>query len=588
MTTTPVRRRRQLRMSVAGRILVANLMMLLGIIVLSTSLIFIDLSNANVDSAEDQLAASAVAIAAAPIVVDTTSGADSEDKLRDYAESMRRALDLDAVVVTSLAQPVSPEENKLYSSDENTVVAVGWPSRETPSVAPALGGNTSTQFVAPPGESGLLFGTAPVWGAGEQAGLVVGVVAAGSTEGNVREEVTPRLTWLVAVGVLSLVLGGVATWLTSRGLRRVTGDYGSQELGTLVEYYDSVLRAVSEGLLLVNREKGIVLRNVEATRLLGMPGGEAHEETPLSEAGLPEDLRELLESGRLARDEIFYTDQTVLVVNQAPATTAGTNRPGRLDTWVVTMRDRTELQELSGELVSVRGFSESLRSQTHEFANRLHTMVSLIEMGKADEALALGTLELDAMHTPADNLLDGFDHPVLSALLLTKIAQANERGITLSLETENLYDQIVADERDLVTVMGNLLDNAFDAVEASGPERGRVDVAIWGSVSSGWTLEVSDDGDGIREEDIDAAFTRGWSTKHDGDDGEGEHQHLSRGVGLSLVVQAVRRLGGAIDVRGRAEEPEQLAGAAFTLWLPGRTAKSPEGERSGRAPGAGA
>ena len=311
--------------------------------------------------------------------------------------------------------------------------------------------------------------------------------------------------------------------------------------------------------------------------MLGMSDQRARTPVPLQDIDLDHSLKALLAEGRYARDEIHYTTRRILVVNQQPASTAP-------DTWVMTMRDHTELQELIGELVSVRSFSESLRSQTHEYANRLHMIVSLVETGSFDEAVEFATREIEQAERPADNLLDGFDHPVLSALLLTKMSQAAEQGIRMELDTDELRGSITADDRDLVTIVGNLVDNAFDAVsvETVPPDRRTVRVRFSGAGDSGLVIEVSDDGPGIAEDSLDDVFERGWSTKHDGvagDTGAGRLEHTSRGVGLSLAVQAVRRMKGAIDVQASGTElvdeaeladmAPPLSGALFTVWVPG-------------------
>src|SRR5207237_10852451 len=116
----------------------------------------------------------------------------------------------------------------------------------------------------------------------------------------------------------------------------------------------------------------------------------------------------------------------ILVVNQALAMW----RDRHLGT-VVTLRDHTDLQALTGELDSVRGFAESLRSQAHEAANRLHTVVSLIELGRADQALEFATAELAVAQQLTDRVVGAVREPVLAALLLGKAAQANERGVEL-------------------------------------------------------------------------------------------------------------------------------------------------------------
>ena len=100
---------------------------------------------------------------------------------------------------------------------------------------------------------------------------VVGAVVVGNSADSVREGFLAQSNWLIGIAVTTLILGIAASWATSRGLRRVTGDYGANELRGMLEFDPSVLKAVSEGLLLLDRSTGIVLINAEARELLGCP-----------------------------------------------------------------------------------------------------------------------------------------------------------------------------------------------------------------------------------------------------------------------------------------------------------------------------
>ena len=139
----------------------------------------------------------------------------------------------------------------------------------------------------------------------------------------------------------------------------------------------------------------------------------------------------------------------------------------------MTLRDHTELQSLAGELDSVRGFAEALRSQAHEAANRLHAVVSLIELGRTDEAVDFATEELELAQALTDQVVAAVAEPVLAALLLGKAAQANERGVELVAHAGQPHRRRAPPgrlpHRDLITVLGNLIDNAVDAAAAGGP-----------------------------------------------------------------------------------------------------------------------
>jgi sensor histidine kinase regulating citrate/malate metabolism len=218
---------------------------------------------------------------------------------------------------------------------------------------------------------------------------------------------------------------------------------------------------------------------------------------------------------------------------------------------VVTLRDHTDLQALTGELDSVRGFAESLRSQAHEAANRLHTVVSLVELGRNAEAVEFATAELALAQRLTDRVVDAVSEPVLAALLLGKAAEANERGAELVITEETEIDDAVLGgtlaPRDVVTILGNLIDNALDAALEGG---GTPKVFVTARAEDGeLLLRVEDTGTGLAAGE--AAFDRGWSTKADG-----------RGLGLALVRQAVHRGDGTVEV-GRGDH-----GAVFTVRLP--------------------
>ncbi|MGO2035388.1 MAG: sensor histidine kinase [Brevibacterium sp.] len=610
--TGPVARlSRRVRFGVAGRIMFANSLMLVGIMVLTTSLLYIQLSQLNTKREQDLLRSAADNMSLSLSLVgsgepgrDNFIDTESQDDVETMLDNAIDQYDFDIAAVVPIDYLLTPptlgspdrqqrNEEKIVSANAGRI-----PEDSIDQLAGRIDGSrvkeghTVVRFLDDGGpEGGTMYVVTPVFaehlGADDvEPDSVVGAVVIGNSADTVREGFMPQSKWLIGIAIATLVLGIGSSWVTSRGLRRVTGDYGATELRSMLEFYSSVLKAVSEGLLLVDRTTGIVLINAEARELLGLPTAVEDPNTDLTEDSddpvratspvggialsrldLPDALLDLLSSGRWARDEIHYTDARVLVVNQQPTDEAS-------NTWVVTMRDHTELAELSGELVSVRSFSDSLRAQTHEYANRLHMVVSLLETGHVDEAIDFAAKDLDDLNRVNGDGSMTFDHPVLSALLLSKIAQAAEVGIDMTVDTAGLTGRLGGDDRDLATILGNLIDNAFDALSRDDvlSDDKRVHVHISGAGGAGgFTIEVSDDGPGIDEEYLDAIFERGWSTKHDGveiDQGLGRQETGTRGVGLSLVVQAIRRLGGAVDVQGRGEECDEFKGAVLTVWLP--------------------
>ncbi|GAA3286828.1 sensor histidine kinase [Dactylosporangium vinaceum] len=359
---------------------------------------------------------------------------------------------------------------------------------------------------------------------------VVGLVSVGIRLTSVAQQVRARIPSLLVTAALALLLAGAGSWLVSRWVRRQTHDLGPAQLARMYEFYDAVLHAVREGLLLLDRQGRLLLANDEARRLLGL------DESALGRPIGAEGLLGVLAEGVPRTDEIHLAGDRVLVVNQAPAG-AG---------MVVTLRDHTDLQALTGELDSVRGFTESLRAQAHEAANRLHTVLSLIELGRTAEAIEFAGAELAVAQRLTDRVVGAVREPVLAALLLGKAAQAAERGVELEVAPDAEVPEAALPPGDLVTIVGNLLDNAIDAAVAAPPPR-RVSfsaVRHGGSL----TLRVTDSGPGLDPADVSRAFERGWSTKG----AAHATAPTGRGLGLALVGQAVHRHGGDIEVDGSA------------------------------------
>ncbi|WP_055494881.1 sensor histidine kinase [Streptomyces sp. TP-A0356] len=365
-------------------------------------------------------------------------------------------------------------------------------------------------------------------------GRIVGLVSAGIKVQTVSARVQEQVVTLVGVAGGALALGGIGTYVINARLRRSTHGMNATELSHMHDYHQAALHAVREGLLMLDGQFRVALINDGGRELLGVSGEVVGRS--VAELGLPAPLTGALLSSAPRVDEVHLTATRVLVVNTSPV--SGGERRGT----VVTLRDVTELQSLMGELNSERGFTQALRSQAHEAANRLHTVVSLIELGRAEEAIDFATAELELAQALTDQVIAAVNEPVLAALLLGKAAGANERGVELVVsEDSRLDDGLLPPSlpaRDLVTILGNLIDNAVDA--AQGSVGAQVTVTAY-TEGTELVLRVSDTGEGVDPAHADAVFERGWSTKPATASG-------GRGLGLALVRQTVRRHEGTLTV----------------------------------------
>ncbi|MEU3344207.1 sensor histidine kinase [Streptomyces sp. NPDC006700] len=471
------------------------------------------------ESARRQTTAVARSIADAPSVLTAIRTSDPSSELQPYALRVQQDTGVDFVTIM-------------------TPGGIRWTHPDPDQIGRPFLGNISR---AQRGESftetytGTLGPSVRAVTPVEEDGRVVGLVSAGIKVEAISERVREQVIALFSVAAGILALGAIATYVINARLRRHTHGMNAAELSRMHDYHQAALHAVREGLLMLDAQHRVALINDGGRELLGVARQEDVMGRSVADLGLPAPLTGALLASEPRVDEVHLTDARVLVVNTSPV--SGGQRRGT----VVTLRDVTELQSLMGELDSERGFSQALRSQAHEAANRLHTVVSLIELGRAEEAVEFATAELELAQALTDQVVTAVSEPVLAALLLGKAAQANERGVELVVSSDSGLDDGLLPRslppRDLVTILGNLVDNAVDAAQGGTPARVTVTACAEGGEL---VLRVADNGPGVHPAHTDRVFQHGFSTKPTGPGG--------RGLGLALVRQAVRRHEGTLTV----------------------------------------
>ncbi|GEC10534.1 histidine kinase [Streptomyces spinoverrucosus] len=501
------------------------------------------------DAAGRQAMAVARSIADSPSVREAIRTSDPTAELQPYALRVMRDTDVDFVTI------MNPRGIRWTHPDPNQIGG-----RFLGHIEPALQGRSFTEtYTGTLGPS--VRAVTPV----HDGPRIVGLVSAGIRVEAISERVRGQLTALIGAAGGALVLGAVGTYVVNARLRRHTHGMNAAELSRMHDYHQAALHAVREGLLMLDGQYRVALINDGGRELLGVSGDVVGRS--VADLGLPAPLTGALLSAQPRVDEVHLTADRVLVVNTSPV--SGGERRGT----VVTLRDVTELQSLMGELDSERGFTQALRSQAHEAANRLHTVVSLIELGRAEEAVDFATAELELAQALTDQVVAAVSEPVLAALLLGKTAQANERGVELVVsEDSRLDDGLLPPSlpaRDLVTILGNLIDNAVDA--AQGSVRARVTVTAY-TEGGELVLRVADTGEGVDPAHAELVFQRGFTTKSAGPGG--------RGLGLALVRQAVHRHGGTLSVTAAAG-----GGAEFEVRLPLAEGAAAAGGAGGTAAG---
>jgi two-component system, CitB family, sensor kinase len=529
-----LRARRRRRLSVAGELLTLQILLLVVVLAAAGTASVLMASAREDEAATEAVTRVATEIGSDPWVAQQALTADPTQTLQPFAEQVRRATGTDFVVI------MAPDRTRWTHADTSQI---GRPFLGT--IAPALAGQIFTEtFTGTLGPS--IRAVAPVR---NQAGVTVALVAVGVTTQAIHTQLMEQLPFLIGGFVLLLLIAWAGAALVSRRLRRQTSGLDRDALAQLYASHGAVLHSIREGLLVIDDRRAVSLINDEAMRLLGL--GQDVVGTHVDELPLPATLLDLFRTGVDALDEMHLAQDRVLVVNQSTATFHG-----RTYGTVATLRDRTEMEALTGELDTVRAFAESLRSQAHEASNKLHTMVALVETGRYDTAVEYATRELKLSQRLTDRMVGAVHEPVLAALLLGKTAQAAERGVELTITEDSQAPASAVPVSDLITVVGNLIDNAIDA-SAEGDLAGRRAVTVALVPEDGdLVIEISDSGPGLPSELRESAFTRGWSTKVVTTPG-------GRGLGLALVNQVVRRHRGSIEVFAGPQ-----GGAHFSVRLP--------------------
>ncbi|MFC8195874.1 ATP-binding protein [Streptomyces sp. NPDC057298] len=549
MSPTPPARRLRLGMPkrMFSQVLLMQVAIAAGVAVLATGLFLAPLSDQLDDQAMRRALAIAQTTAAQPQLAEdlTSTRPSANGPVQAEAERIREASGAEYVVVMDM--------RGVRWSHTNPAEIGG---RVSTDPAQALAGRDVMQI-----DSGTLGrsarGKVPLRDAD---GDIVGAVSVGIEYDSVRARLIHAIPGLFAYAGGAMAVGALAAYLISRRVHRQTRDLAFSDIAGLLAEREAMLHGIREGVVALDREGRIRLLNDEARRLLGI-GDEAVGE-PLGTALGEGRTTDVLAGTVTGTDLLTVRGQRVLVANRMPTDDGGA---------VATLRDRTELEQLGRELDSTRGLIDALRAQDHEHANRMHTLLGLLELEMFDDAVEFVGEVVGDHRATAEQVTEKIHDPLLAALLVGKATVAAERAVALRISDRTLFPDRLIDARGLVTIVGNLVDNALDAVAGTLHARVEVELRAEGRTA---VLRVRDTGPGVPAEQRELIFTDGWSTKK-------PPAHRKRGIGLSLVRRLAERQGGS----ARVAEAEG-GGAEFTIVLPEALAEAglTSGPESGPAP----
>jgi PAS domain S-box-containing protein len=383
----------------------------------------------------------------------------------------------------------------------------------------------------------------------DDAGQIIGVVSVGYLQEGIRDLVHAQQLKVGLLVSILMVIGIFGAVQISGRFKRAIFDLEPEQIARLFSERTSIIESIREGIVAIDRNARVTVANRHALEILGRNTQEDVVGLPIREVLPGAKLSHILSGGERRQDQELEVAGTTMIINTVPML-----EKGEITGAVASFRRKDELDILAKQLSQVKEYSEMLRAQTHEYSNKLHTIAGLIQIDHNKEALELIGRETAGYQGLIGFLAKAVPFPVLAAFILGKYNHAQELRIAFEIDPDSRLTDVPAEisREKLVTILGNLIDNAFDAA-LQGKAKARVKLSMT-DLGNDLVFEVEDSGRGIPAEHGEQIFEKGFTTKLN-----------DRGQGLYLVNKALQALGGQITL-----SDSELGGALFSVFIPKR------------------
>ncbi|MCE9990441.1 sensor histidine kinase [Enterobacter asburiae] len=398
---------------------------------------------------------------------------------------------------------------------------------------------------------------APIFNAQHQ---VIGIVSVGYLTSYIAN-INARILWqagLYGAGLLLLLF--LFSWVFTRNLKKQMFRLEPKDIAQLVLQQKALLEAMYEGIFAVNDEKRLILINRAARELLDIHQsekaliGKPLEEVLHTPPGFFSQRYASVSSG--SHDQIAVLNHREVIVNRVAIEV----EPGLESGWVYSFRDKNDINTLSSQLSQIKRYADNLRIMRHEQLNWTATLVGLLQMKRYDDAIRYIQAQSDGAQRVLDFVSARFTSPALCGLLLGKYVSAREKGVELLFDPACQLSKmpLAINETELMSVIGNLLDNAVDAT-LKAPAPAPVELYI-SDRNQELLIEIADRGCGVDDAMKPHLFRQGFTSKPDAGDEITGSEH---GIGLFLVAGYVDKAGGSIEIVDNAPQ-----GTIFTVFIP--------------------
>lgn len=472
-------------------------------------------------------------IANAPIVIGGLEGIIPEARIQDYTEKLIKELDVQFIVVMDMdgvrkSHPDPDEIGKRFKGGDEDPVLSG---KEYVSISEGTLGVSLRTFT-------------PVYNSN---GTQIGAVAVGVLIDELEKEIL-SVQKDNAIGIsYGLLIGIFGAVVIAHFIKKILYGLEPFEIAKIHQERNRMLESVREGIIAVDHTGKITIVNKSAEEIFKKTGIDKIETGKHIDTFVKDSvLVRVLKTGQSVEDEESQIKDVKLLINSVPIIVNG-----KIAGAISTFRDQSEVRLLAEQLSGVKHYAEVLRAQSHEFMNRLHVILGLLTLKEYDSMANYINRIVHNSQDEMENITRNIKNPYLAGFIIGKHSAAREKGIALELSIENVIPNTNNQEftHDLITILGNLIQNASDAVEKSGDKKISMSLLFDGELL---TVVVEDTGIGIREDDKGNLFDKGFSSK-------GE----KRGYGLYLAKKSAEKYGGCL-----AFTSEENKGTIFVLEIP--------------------
>lgn len=508
-----------------------NVLIVLTLVMIISSYIVIQMK---FEEAGQRALSIAQIVSEVPIVINAFKEPNPSAIIQPYVEDLRMDTGAEFIVVGNmdLIRYSHPDPEKIgqtmVGNDDEQVLK---------------GRNSITQAVGTLGLS--VRGKAPIY---DETNKQIGVVSVGFLVKDIWNQLLVYLFAIAGIGVIGAVIGLIGAYLVSGHIKKQIFNMEPAEIAFLTQEQAAIMESIREGVLAVDINGRVTACNQEAKRILELETEQNIAGRPVISVVPQSRLLEVLATGTSHFDQPMIIENTLVVVNRIPVLLKG-----RVIGAVATFRDKMQLDQIDQRLADVRRYVEALRSQRHEFMNKLHTISGLITIQEYDMARKL----IDQVNNEQQQVLEFFlariQDPAIVGILIGKLHRAKELGIQFAVDPRSQLQDPCPHRELVVTILGNAVENAFEALANwKRPTREAQVLVNIEEVEDRLVITVKDSGPGIDLVIKDRIFEDGVSTK-----GEG------RGFGLALLFRRIMLIGGKLSIGSDSE------GTILVASLPG-------------------